>query len=99
MSIDPSIRLGDLITLAIAIIGGLAFLWSLRGDMRMISRDVQSQGKKLEKLEAIVTIQAVQTERLDGLERRIEELRHGRGWVTEDVSGLYTRHGKVQGNG
>lgn len=60
----------------------------------MLSRDVEAQGKKIDKLEVIVTAQAVQTERINAIDYRLEELRHGRGFV--DVNGLYDRHGKIQ---
>src|SRR5216683_2253778 len=70
MTIDPSIRIGDILTLIFFLIGGLGFAWSMRGDLKMLARDMQLQSKKIEKLETIITTQAVQTQRMDDLSRR-----------------------------
>ena len=105
MTIDPSIRIGDILTLLFFLLGGLGFAWSMRGDLKMLARDMQMQSKKIEKLdnkienlETIITTQAVQTQRMDDLSRRIEELRHWRGFINPDpnVDGLYDRYGKIQ---
>jgi len=60
----------------------------------MLTRDMQQQSKKLDKLETVITAQAVQTQRMDELSRRIDDLQHGRGFV--EVDGLYGRSGKIQ---
>lgn len=93
MTFDASVRISDVITLLVLSIGGLAFLWSLRGDMKMLARDVMAQGNKIEKLEAVITSLAVQDQRMTDLDRRIEELRHWRGFV--NPNGEYDRQGKV----
>ena len=94
MAFDPTVRGGDVLTLIAFLIGGLSFVWSMRGELRMLSRDVIAQGRKIERVESVITEQAVQTQRLDDLDRRIEELRHGRGFI--EVDGLYERRGKIQ---
>jgi hypothetical protein len=81
MTLEPTIRVGDFITLAAVLIGGLGFVWSMRGDLKMLARDVRAQGKEIEKLSIVITAQAVQTQRIDDLDRRLEELRHWRGFV------------------
>src|SRR5216684_5728538 len=96
MTVDPSIRIGDILTLIFFLLGGLGFAWSMRGDLKMLARDMQLQSKKIEKLETIITAQAVQTQRMDELSRRIDELQHGRGFVNPAVDGLYDRYGKIQ---
>lgn len=96
MTIDPAIRVGDLITIVAFLIGGLGFAWSMRGDLKMLARDVEAHGQKIDKLETIITAQAVQDQRLTDLDRRIEELRHGRGFIQRDMNGLYGIGGKVQ---
>lgn len=62
----------------------------------MLARDVKAQGHKIDKLETVITAQAVQDQRLTDLDRRIEELRHGRGFIQRDVNGFYGQGGKVQ---
>jgi len=95
MTLDPSIRTGDILTLIFFLLGGLGFAWSLRGDLKMLARDMEMQSKKIEKLEVIITAQAVQTQRMDELSRRIDELQHGRGFIADDVDGIYSRREKV----
>src|SRR5712671_7900228 len=94
MTLDPSFRFGDILTLIFFLLGGLGFAWSMRGDLTMLARDIQLQSKKIEKLETIITAQAVQTQRMDELSRRIDELQHGRGFI--EIDGLYSRSGKIQ---
>lgn len=96
MSIDPAIRITDLITFGAFLIGGLGFAWSMRGDIKMLVRDVKAHGHKIDRLEIVITAQAVQDQRLGDLDRRIEELRHGRGFIQRDTNGLYGVGGKVQ---
>ena len=96
MTVDPSIRIGDILTLVLFLLGGLGFAWSMRGDLKMLARDMQLQSKKIEKLETIITAQALQSQRMDHLSQRLEELRHWRGFVNPEVNGLYDRYGKIQ---
>ena len=59
----------------------------------MLARDVEAHGAKIESLQIIITAQAVQTQRMDDLDRRLEELRHWRGFIAPD--GEYDRRGPV----
>src|SRR5216684_867065 len=72
MTVDPSIRIGDILTLIFFLLGGLGFAWSMRGDLKMLARDMQLQSKK------------------------IDELQHGRGFITNEIDGLYSRREKIQ---
>jgi hypothetical protein len=96
MTIEPIVRVGDIVTLIVFLLGGLGFVWSMRGDLKMLARDITTHGQKIEKLEVIITEQAVQNQRIEDLDRRIEELRHGRGFIQRDTNGLYGTYGKVQ---
>ena len=96
MVFDPTIRMTDLVMVVPFLLGGLFFLWTMRGDLRMLSRDVRIHTSKLEKLEVVITTLAVQTQRMNDLDRRIEELRHWRGFINKEVDGMYDKHGKVQ---
>lgn len=64
----------------------------------MLARDVRAHGLKIERLEVIITEQAVQNTRLNDLDRRIEEMRHGRGFIQRDINGLYGEYGKAPGS-
>jgi hypothetical protein len=95
MSIDPTIRWTDILTLIVFTVGGLAFLWTMRGELKLLAHDVKAQGAKIDKLEVVITQLAVQDQRMTDLDRRIEELRHWRGFIKPN--GEYDRHGKIPG--
>ena len=96
MTIDPSIRIGDILTLIFFGIGGLGFAWRMSSDLKLLARDMKLQSGKIEKLETIIVTQALQTQRMDHLSQRIEELRHWRGFINAEADGLYDRYGKIQ---
>lgn len=95
MTFEPVIKLGDVLTFLVIAASVIGFIWALRGDIRMLSRDVRVQGRKIDELGIIVTKQAVQDQRLNDLDRRIEELRHGRGFVQRDLDGMWGNTGKA----
>jgi hypothetical protein len=80
MTFEPP-RFGDFLTVIGFVIVGLGIIWAMKGELKMLSRDVQAQGVKIDKLEEILTVQAVQNERLNMLDRRLNELAHGKGFV------------------
>ena len=81
MTIEPVVKIGDLFTLIGFLVIGLGIIWTMKGELKMLSRDVQSQGLKIDKLEQIVTTQAVQNERMNMFDRRLDDMAHGRGFV------------------
>lgn len=81
MTIEPSVKVGDILTLIGFLIVGLGIIWAMRGELKMLSRDVQAQGAKIDKLEEIITLQAVQNERINMLDRRLDDMAHGRGFI------------------
>jgi hypothetical protein len=81
MTIEPTIKIGDIFTLIGFLVIGLGIIWTMRGELKMLSRDVQAHGVKIDKLEQIVTAQAVQNERMNMFDRQLDDIRHGRGFV------------------
>ncbi len=96
MPFDTTIRLADVITLLVFTVGGLSFLWTMRSEIRMLAVDVKRQGDQIKRLEDIIIKQAVQDQRLNELDRRIEDLRHGRGFVQRDIDGMWGTTGRVK---
>lgn len=99
LAFEPVIKFGDLLQIAVIIFGGGGFF-------ALVRKELRDHGRKIEKLEMIVTIQARHDERLlaaehrqERTERRLDELAHGKGWVQSDIDGEYSRRGKVQGYG
>jgi hypothetical protein len=80
MTLEPP-KIGDFLTIISFIIVGLGIIWAMRGELKMLSRDVQAQGVKIDRLEEILTVQAVQNERLNMIDKRLDELAHGKGFV------------------
>jgi hypothetical protein len=79
--------------MAAFLVGGAFFIWSMRSEVRMLARDVRTHSMKLDKLEVVITTLAVQTQRMNDIDRRVEELRHWRGFINPD--GEYDRFGKI----
>ena len=63
----------------------------------MLAKDVKVHGEKIEKLAEVVTTQAVHNQRMNDMDRKIEELRHGQGFVQRDLDGLWGIGGKARG--
>jgi hypothetical protein len=81
MTIEPTIKVGDIFTLIGFLVVGLGIIWTMKGELKMLSRDVQAHGVKIDKLEQIVTTQAVANERMNMFDRQLDDIRHGRGFV------------------
>lgn len=71
MTLDPAIRLGDIFVLVGFLFGGLGFIWAMRGEIKMLAKDVAAQGLKIDKLEAVITQQAVNETRMNHFEQKI----------------------------
>lgn len=109
IAFDWTISIGN-IGAAIVVMGGWLYaFFQLKSDVRLVKHDMKSimfrqdiQNESLTQLTALLTKVAVQEERFNSVEHRIEtaendirELQHGKGYVIQEVSGEYTRQGKV----
>ena len=88
--IDWSLNVGNLIQIVAMVAGGLAVFLTMRGDIRVLWHDVRrlEQGQEalseaFRQLGQILTQVAVQDSRLQMLEKNIDELRHGAGYVVK----------------
>jgi hypothetical protein len=80
MALDLTVKLGDLLTLAGFLVGGMGAFFVVRGDLRMLTRTVKLQGEELREMKEVVKIQATQNQRMDFLDRQLEDLRNGIGF-------------------
>jgi len=83
IAIDYSISLGTIVEVGSIVAGGFIAL----GVLRQAVKDMKEEIKEMEVqirgfAQALVTL-AVQTNRLDNLEREVRDLRRGRGFITE----------------
>lgn len=90
-AVDLLFKIGQFSVFAI---GLGTVLWKLSAMMTRFDM----HGDKIEKMETglaemskAMTVLAVQTNRLDGLDREIAALRRGKGFIQQDVDGEYSR--------
>ena len=102
MSFNSTIDIGDLIKFAGLVLSALWFISKMSGRLDMVTAEIQAlkdvvagQSAQLAKFaEALIQI-ARQDERLDALDRRLDDLSRGQGFK-RDVDGEYSRTGKVR---
>jgi len=88
--IENSITLGNLLTI-ISVIGSVfTFIWIMKSDIGIVKRDIQylQQSHKalteaFNQLGRVLTQVAVQDQRINMLEKRVDELSHGKGYVKD----------------
>jgi hypothetical protein len=88
--IENSITLGNLLTIVSVIGSVFTFIWTMKADIGIVKRDIhylQQSHKALteafNQLGKIMTQVAVQDQRINMLEKRVDELSHGKGYVKE----------------
>lgn len=91
-TIEYSISLGSILTI-ISVVGAvMTFIWNMKGDINIVKNDIrylQESQKALteafSQLGKILTAVAVQDTRINILEKKVDELAHGQGYI-EKVS-------------
>ena len=88
--IEGTITYGNLLTIFSVVGSVFAFIWSMKGEIGIVKRDIdylQHSHKALteafNQLGKILTQVAVQDQRINMLERRVDELSHGKGYVKD----------------
>ena len=87
-AMDWSISLGNILTIISVVGAATTFIWTMRGDINIVKNDIrylQDSQKALteafSQLGKILTSVAVQDARINMIEKKIDELAHGRGYV------------------
>ena len=78
---DPSIKLGDILTIASFVGMGVAAYYKVKADLRVHNVRLTSVETACVQMAATLTQVAVQDNRLVNLENDVRELRHGEGFV------------------
>lgn len=74
----------------LAWIGGLVFAWaSVKADIFGLKKDIQKMEDSLKQLSHILTQVAVQDTRLAMVEKHIDELRHGQGFINAPEKAVF----------
>lgn len=83
--IDYTISIGNILTVISVMLSAVAFVYTLRGDLRVMKNDIEylqesqrNLNEAFTQLGAILTSVAVQDQRLNMLEKRIQEIRENR---------------------
>jgi len=103
MSFNPTIDVGDLLKALIYLGAGLWFLARMQGRVDLLGKEIKTlqEGVRLQSVQLTEFAKALidlarQDERINAIDRRVEDLRKGRGWVQPDVDGEYMKSGKVR---
>lgn len=86
--IDWSVSLGNILTIMAVVGSVMTFIWNMKGDLNIVKNDIRylqkSQGALTEafsQLGKILTAVAVQDTRINMIEKKLDELAHGHGYV------------------
>ena len=92
--IEYSVSLGNILTIISVIGAATTFIWTMRGDINIVKNDIrylQESQKALteafSQLGKILTSVAVQDTRLNMIEKKVDELAHGHGYVDSRKAG------------
>ena len=98
MVVDTTITIGNIAEILSIVGGGFIVVIRMGGDIRVMKADMQhlkatvnTLTSAFDRLGSVLTQVAVQDTRLINLEKRIDELAHGKGFVQRDVNGEYPR--------
>lgn len=87
-TMDWSISLGNILTIISVVGAATTFIWTMRGDINIVKNDIrylQESQKALteafSQLGKILTSVAVQDARINMIEKKMDELAHGQGFV------------------
>jgi hypothetical protein len=102
MSFNPTIDIGDVVKFVSLLLGAFWFVSKMSGRLDMVTAEIKAlenivkgQTTELAEFSKALLQLARQDERLNAMDRRLEDLSKGRGWQRE-VEGEYMRTGKVQ---
>lgn len=87
MTVDWSISIGSIVQIIVMAFGGLTVLIAIRFDVARLKGDVVDMKAEIKKVGDVLVAMAVQGEQIATLQKQVDELRHGRGFVMEDFAG------------
>lgn len=95
MVLDLSINIGNILTMALFVFGGLGFIYSMKAmittlDLRLINVEKSNiaQNEELKKLTQVLITLGRYEERFLRLEGMIDDLRHGRGFIEPERAAM-----------
>lgn len=86
--IEYSVSLGNILTILTVVGSVMTFIWTMKGDINIVKNDIrylqESQralSEAFSQLGKILTAVAVQDTRISMIEKKVDELSHGQGYV------------------
>ena len=92
MSINYALDIGDLIKVLVYVGAGLWFIRGMQGRIDMLAKEIKSLQETTGKIAQVLIDLARQDERLNAIDRRVEDLRRGRGFIQRAVDGEYPQN-------
>ena len=65
------------------LLGGLGFMWSMKSRVEAMGDELSQLKLEISKLADILMKIALQDQRISGIEKMVDELRHGIGWIVK----------------
>lgn len=88
--IDFTVSLGNILTILSVVGSVMALLYSMKGDIAIVKHDIhylqeshRALSEAFSQLGKVLTQVAVQDNRLNMIEKKVDELAHGKGMVSD----------------
>jgi EAL domain-containing protein (putative c-di-GMP-specific phosphodiesterase class I) len=98
MSFNPTIDIGDVFKVLVYLGAGLWFISRMQGRVDLLAKEIKSlqdvvrvQSTQLADFAKALIDLARQEERINAIDRRVEDLRRGQGFIQGVVDGEYPR--------
>lgn len=95
MIVDYTISIGNIATIITAFSGALLFIYTIKNEISLVQSDIRhledgqrSLTEAFSQLGKILTQVAVQDNRINMIEKRFDELSHGRGFIRKERHGV-----------
>jgi hypothetical protein len=92
VTVDWSITIGNLLTMFMVLIAGLVAFFNMRTDVRLLAAAMDRVKSRLEDFKDVMTRLVEQNQRIDHLERLVDEMRSGQGFKFDLVENMLSRH-------
>lgn len=93
--IDYTISIGNLLTIGSILGGGFYILIKQSITHTLMEKQLDTMQKEISKIADIVTDNAVMQQRMLNIEEDIRDIKKGRGFIQNEISGEYSRFGKI----
>lgn len=91
MIVDATITIGNIIEISVIAAGGLAAIITIKNTVGNMKADITDMKAEIKKVGDVLIQLAVQEQRMSNVEQDIRELKHGRGFIQDEIRGEYPR--------